>query len=317
VTARSDRVSASDNKFKILALDGGGVRGLYTATILQRIEKAFGIKCNDFFDLIVGTSAGSILAGALAVDIPIERASDLFLMQGADIFKKRAWSFYGLFKSRYRKDNLQKALAEQFGELRMGEIRKPLMVVSSDLLNSQVYIHKSGYLSQFEAYNRDGDTKLSDAVLSSCAAPTYFDPHRFKDQFLCDGGIWANNPSILGLVEAVSKFQREMSDIFILSVGAGGKNVLYNENARNWGFLRSWGGSKLIEYLLSLSSVSSTNVSKLLLKDNYLRINSDFEYKLDNTSDLDELIRQGNKEFEESEADISRFLQSMGDELTK
>jgi uncharacterized protein len=82
-----------DNKkiFKILSIDGGGIRGVYSAHILKRIEEEFKIKLHDYFDLVAGTSTGSIIAAAIACDISIDDVEQLYKDKGAKIFSRKAW----------------------------------------------------------------------------------------------------------------------------------------------------------------------------------------------------------------------------------
>lgn len=297
-----------DEKFKILALDGGGIRGLYTSIILEKIEQSFNIKLNECFDLLIGTSTGAILSSAIALKIPIKEISKLYEENGLEIFKKRKF-YTGFFRSKYKSEKLEKALEAKFKDTTLGKIDKPLMIVSSDLLNDDVYIHKSNYLSKIEPYNRDGSTKLTKAILSSCAAPVYFDPVRLdNDYLLCDGGLWANNPSILGLTEAISKFKKSIDEISILSVSTGNNTISYKKKKNNWGVLTGWGHTKLIKYLLSLSAAGATNISNLLLGKNYTRIDSNLDYDIDDIENLDNLRAYASKCFFDSRNEIENFF---------
>ncbi len=302
-------------KFNILALDGGGIRGLYTSYILEKIEQSFNIKLNEFFDLLIGTSTGSIIASAIALNTPIIEVSKLYESRGKEIFRKRkihCWGLLGLWNSKYNNKSFKKVLEEIFPTKTLKEIDKPLMIVSSDILNHNVYIHKSSYLSKIEPYTRDGDTKLTDAILSSCAAPTYFDPVRLHNgYFLADGGLWANNPSILGLTEAISKFKRNVNEVYVLSIGTGNKIISYNKTRRSWGFFTGWQRSKLIDYIMNISSQAGTNISNLLLKENYCRINSDIHHALDDVSNLDNLKSYADKSFLDNKSKIENFLNNI------
>ena len=294
--------------FKILALDGGGIRGLYTSIILEKIQENFSINFKEDFDLLVGTSTGSIIASCIALDVPIKKITELYEIEGKNIFSKRCYRFRA-FQSKYKKDGLKNVLNKKFKNIKLGEIEKPLMIVSADMLNDNVYIHKSNYLAKIENHTRDKETKLSDAVLSSCSAPTYFNPQRLNNgYFLCDGGIWANNPSILGFTEAVSKFKQTIDKIFILSIGTGNKQINYDTNKKFWGFLTGWKTTKLIDYLLSLSSEGVNNISTLLLKENYVRINTNIDYELDDVQHLDNLKSYADKCFLINSDKIKKFL---------
>ena len=95
--------------------------------------------------------------------------------------------------------------------LTLGEVSTPLLITSADLATGGVHVFKSAYLAQLgEPYDRDGDVLLRDAILASCAAPTFFDPKQVESHLLVDGGLWANNPSIIALTEALSKFNRRL-----------------------------------------------------------------------------------------------------------
>ena len=295
--------------FKILSLDGGGIRGLYTSTILEQIEQSFHVNLSECFDLLIGTSTGSIIASAIALDISMKDISNLFIEDGKMIFKKRKFNM-GIFKSRYKNKRLKASLENRFCNKTLGDIEKPLMIVSTDILNDNVYIHKSNYFSKIESYIRDKDTRLTDAILASCAAPLYFDPVRLKnDYFVCDGGLWANNPSVLGITEAKSKLGKNMSDICMLSIGTGNNHVSYNKKNKNWGLFTGWKGKKLIECLFSVSSKGATNISRLLLGGNYIRVNCHIEeYNMDNVNGLDNLKSYAKTCFEDNKNIIKNFL---------
>ena len=301
-------MSEESTKFKILSLDGGGIRGYYSLIILQKIEEEFKINLCDFFDLIIGTSTGSIIAGGIACNIPTSDLIALYKNHGKNIFKKKKCGL-GFFRSKYRKDQFKKVLQVRFSDVRLGEIAKPLMIVSSDLINDNVYILKSKYLSEIESYSRDKDTKLIEAILASCSAPTYFDPQQIGNgDFLCDGGLWANNPSILGLTEAMSKFNKQINDIFVMSIGTGYSETSYDTKYKKWGILTGWGRKKFINYILNLSSKTSTNISSLILKENYIRVNSNIKYPLNNVKDMVNLKSLANKCFLDNKDRIETFL---------
>ena len=92
-------------------------------------------------------------------------------------------------------------------DLTLGQISAPLIITSSNIATGGVHVFKSRYLAELgEPYVRDRDIPLIEAILASSAAPTYFDPVQVDESLLADGGLWANNPSILAVTEAISKF---------------------------------------------------------------------------------------------------------------
>ena len=83
--------------FKILCIDGGGIRGIYPAYILKRVEESWAIKLHEIFDMIVGTSTGSIIASAIAVDYPLKDVVSIFEEKSRDIFRKTRFNLGGAY----------------------------------------------------------------------------------------------------------------------------------------------------------------------------------------------------------------------------
>ena len=258
--------------FHILALDGGGTRGIYTAQLLAKIERAFQTPIKACFDLIAGTSTGAIIAGAAVSDIPMQDIVELFDTETPHIFRRR-WYRIPLFLSKYPSEKLAQILTAHIPATPLGEIPTPLMITSSEIAKSEVHIFRSSYTDEFgESNPSDKDVNLRDAILASCAAPTFFAPKSLDNFLLADGGLWANNPSTIAFTEALSTFGKDTREIRMLSIGTGHSVNMYR-NRRGWGFITGWGGAKLTSYVMSLQSQASANMAKLLLKENYLRIN--------------------------------------------
>ena len=244
---------ANSDEFYILALDGGGTRGVYSAQVLACIEELNGAPLQERFDLIAGTSTGSIIAGAAAAGIPMSKVVELFEKESSRIFKRRRLGSFHI-RSKYSRRPLEQVVRSYVSDLTLGEIATPLMIMSSNISTGGVHVFKSGYLKDLgQPYVRDADVVLSDAILASCAAPTYFDPVPVGDFRLADGGLWANNPSIIALTEAVAKFGRSVEQLRILSIGTGHSVNVYAEN-RLWGLITGWGREKLVSYVLRLQS---------------------------------------------------------------
>ena len=305
--------------FYILALDGGGTRGIYSAKILECLEKSLKIPVKDCFDLIAGTSTGSIIAGAAAMGIGMEKIVQLFECEGPRIFQKKLYRCL-LFSSQYSKKPLEAALDKHLpSTMTLGEISTPLMIISSDISTGGVWVFKSKYKKELgEPYSRDGKLLLKDAILSSCAAPTYFDPHEVynslesSNSLLADGGLWANNPSIFAYTEAMAKFGKKIDQIRILSIGTTPeRNNMYGKKS-SWGVLTGWGGKRFIDYILDLQSQASTNMAGILLGDQYLRIQpKEGGRDLDRTGTeyFNTLKKHAGEDFEKSECKIkAKFI---------
>ena len=287
----------SSKKFHILALDGGGTRGIYSAQILANMEMCLGTPIRDSFDLIAGTSTGSIIAGAAATGIPLKEVVELFEEQAPRIFpsKRLRW---GIFRSRYSRRPLEEVVRECLPDISLGEVSTPLIITSSNIATGGVHVFKSRYLAELGLpYVRDRDFSLVEAILASSAAPTYFDPVQVDQSLLADGGLWANNPSILAVTEAISKFKRTVDQIHILSIGTGHPVSMYRRQ-RSWGLATGWGHRKLVSYFLNLQSQASTNMARLILGERYVRLDPEIEeWALDDTKHLSNLKALATSDF--------------------
>ncbi|MDE0009519.1 MAG: CBASS cGAMP-activated phospholipase [Candidatus Poribacteria bacterium] len=294
--------------FHILTLDGGGTRGIYTAHLLAKIEQTFQIPIRTCFDLIAGTSTGSIIAGAAVSDIPMRDIVELFDTETPHIFRRR-WYRIPLFLSKYSSEQLSRIIANHIPATPLAEITVPLMITSSEISKSEVHVFRSNYDSRdSEIAPTDRGVSLRDAILASCAAPTFFAPKSLNNLLLADGGLWANNPSTIAFTEALSAFGKDTQEVRMLSVGTGHSVNMYH-NRRGWGFITGWGGAKLTSYVMSLQSQASANMAKRLLKENYLRINPEIDFwELDTLTQLDNLKSLAARDFKKNAEGIEAFL---------
>ena len=298
--------------FHILTLDGGGTRGMYTAQLLAKIEEAFQRRINTCFDLIAGTSTGAIIAGAAASDIPMQDIVKLFETEAPHIFQRR-WYRIPLLLSKYPSEQLAQAIAKHIPATPLGEIATPLMITSSEIAKSEVHIFRSNYDGSRDSEGTPPTSKevcLRDAILASCAAPTFFAPKSVDNLLLADGCLWANNPSTIAATEALSVFRKEAREIRLLSIGTGHSTNMYRQR-RGWGFITGWGGAKLTSYVMTLQAQASAHIAKLLLKGNYLRINPEIDrWEIDTLTQSDNLKSLANRDFERYAAEIEVFLHS-------
>ena len=225
------------------------------------------------------------------------------------IYSKGRWYRIPLFLSKYPSEKLAQIIAAHLPATPLGEIATPLMITSSEIAKSEVHIFRSNYGSRdSEIAPTDKDVGLRDAILASCAAPTFFAPKSVDNLLLADGGLWANNPSTVAFTEALSAFGKEAREIRMLSIGTGHSVNMYR-NRRGWGFITGWGGAKLTSYVMTLQSQASANMAKLLLKENYLRINPEIDFwELDTLTQLDTLKSLAERDFERHAAEIEAFI---------
>jgi patatin-like phospholipase/acyl hydrolase len=192
-------------RLQILALSGGGYRGLYTATFLEHVEKHFGCKICTNFDLIAGTSIGALLAVSLALEIPASTVASKIVKHGPKIFDRTrlvTWTKKTFFTAPYASKALETAVVDTIGranaDLSLKVLTKPLALVAVNYTSGAPYIFRSKGL----AGNDATDATVLEAVLSSTAAPTYFPPQKVNGQTLIDGGVIANAPEVLAVSEA-------------------------------------------------------------------------------------------------------------------
>ncbi|WMI72184.1 CBASS cGAMP-activated phospholipase [Aminobacterium sp. MB27-C1] len=305
--------------FRILSVDGGGIRGVYPAHILRCIEERLHINLYEIFDMITGTSTGSIIAAGVAIRLPVADIVEMYRKYGSKIFQKKKFFFSGrnlkkfcqpLVDSIYDSQYLEKILKEVCQGTCLGEIDKPLLIPSTDIGNGGVHVFKSGYSTDF---NRDNNVLLKDAILASCSAPIFFDPHKIDHYLLADGGLWANNPALAAVIDAQRRLGAEKENIRVFSIGTGYSKTMYGTSKlRKWGFLNGWRHKKFIGFILSLQSQSAMNYLKLQLRSEQIKridFNSDTPLSLDDVSVIDDLISKADRDFTHESTSIRDFLQ--------
>ncbi len=301
---------------KILSIDGGGIRGIYPAYILQCIEERLGINLLDTFDLIAGTSTGSIIAAGVATGLPASKIVEMYKKHGAKIFQKKRPCLPNTLSqifldSIYDSKNLDNALTDVFKDTRMSDIKKPLILPCTDISNGGVHVIKSIYSEEF---TRDNKVLLKDAVLASCSAPTYFNPHKLGENLLSDGSLWANNPALAAVIDAKRRLKVKFEDIQVLSIGTGSSKIEYGTNPfRKWGFMNGWKLGKFIDLVLSLQSQSAMNYLGLMLQPEQIKridLDSDIPLSLDDVSQICPLISKADKKFTHESAKINTFINS-------
>jgi patatin-like phospholipase/acyl hydrolase len=300
--------------FKILTIDGGGIRGIYPAHILACIKERLNIDITGKFDLIAGTSTGSIIAAGIATKIDPLKIVELYKEEGKHIFKKKGLlpdNLKAALYSRYKSNHLSKILTNIFGNRTLGEVEKPLILPATNIGNGRVHIFKSSYHEEFK---RDNNVLITDAILSSCAAPTFFNPHKTKEYLLSDGGLWANNPTLVAYIDAIYRLKIEPKNIRIFSIGTGNSKTAYGTNTnKKWGLVSGWKGTaEFINFLMSLQAQSIENQINLLLDPKQImRINytSDKQLPLDDYTKTGDILSQADMDFTYKSAAIERFLQ--------
>lgn len=271
----------ADRDFRILAVDGGGIRGLFPAGVLADFEAALGADASivDYFDLVAGTSTGGILALGLGAGKTAREIRDLYLHRGPQIFPPvwdnalgRIWkfvrnNFVNAAFHRYNRLALRRVLQEFLGEKLLGESKVRHVIPSFDGRFSEVFLFKTRHHADYE---QDWRRKMVDVALATSAAPTIYRALDSGGYRLIDGGIWANNPLMLAIIEAMVAYDVPRERIKVLSIGCG-QDPFHVTRRMSVGGLFHW--RKVIGAAMHAQSLAATNQARLLLgPQNVVRI---------------------------------------------
>lgn len=298
--------------YKILSLDGGGSKGVYTIGVLEELEKKLGSKLCEHFDLVYGTSTGSIIASLIALGKPIEEIKTLYFDLMPDIM--------GRWFSSTRSECLAKHAIKIFEEKKFDAFKIDIGIVAMSESQEKPLIFKSdvklahGLKGSFEP---GFGCKISEAVLASCAAFPFFEKVKLTisnqgEMCLIDGGFIANNPTLYALIDAHKAVAEKQENIRVLSIGVG----RYQEKPVNLktSIMNKFETGKLVSTILNTSSVTNEQLSKLLFKNtSIIRINESFlgkEYQTNmiekNGTKLKSLYFLGRKSFAKMEQEIEK-----------
>jgi patatin-like phospholipase/acyl hydrolase len=250
---------------RILSIDGGGIRGVIPGQILVALEEKLqqldhnpGGKIADYFDMIAGTSTGGILTciylspdkpGSKKPRFSAKEAVDLYLERGDEIFDISFWhkirTAGGVTDEKYSADELEEALEDYLGELKLSELIKPCLVSSYDIKR-----RKAHFFTQHDADTDEYNYLVRDVARATSAAPTYFEVAKVKSLSkvtypLIDGGVFVNNPTLCAYAEArklkfdASRNKPTAKNMVILSLGTGTvSKPYYYKKAKDWGMVQ-------------------------------------------------------------------------------
>jgi uncharacterized protein len=307
------------HKKKILSIDGGGILGVFPAAFLAAQEKHIGEPLGRYFDMIVGTSTGGIIALALGLDIPASEILEFYKSLGPQVFPqpstktgKLVQIFRQVKSSKYDPSSLQSALERTFGQRKLGQSITRLVIPSMSIATGEVYIFKTAHHERLRSDYREFAV---DVAMATSAAPSYFPPHFGRSGVpLVDGGMYANNPVGLAAVEALSMlgWDKGMFDILSLGTTSQPYDVGLKESTKDEGLSWVW-GLRLINTFMAGQSSSSFGTAQLLAgHENVLRINPiqpNGKLFMDDSRVIDSLIGLGCEEARRNSPEIvKRFL---------
>lgn len=287
---------------RILSIDGGGIRGIIPALILQRIEERTGKQVFELFHMIAGTSTGGILSCALTA--PHHKAKprqalqivDLYRRRGKEIFGSSFWhgfgSIGGMVDEKYEAKYLERILKDYLGTQKLSNIDQDLLVTTYNIKTRKPFFFKSwkarGEKLRTEETAQDRDFLLRDVARATSAAPTYFEPARVKNVKgkyfpLIDGGVFANNPAMCALSSARVLYPNK-SRYLIVSLGTGEtqREIPYRE-AKDWGLI-GWARPVLYIFCDGMSDAVDYQLGQELLPRDYFRFQVDLGQDPDDES---------------------------------
>jgi patatin-like phospholipase/acyl hydrolase len=309
------------DRFRILSLEGGGIMGAFSASVLATLEEQTGRRCADHFDLIAGTSTGGIIAIGLALGLPARTICDFYVNQGADIFPNTGFAsrtvaaFRHLFRPKHSQDALRKTLQSILrkpdgAEFRLSDARVRLVIPTYDGLSGRIYILKTQHHPRFV---QDVGASAVDVALATSAAPTYFSAAKFPlhNASYVDGGVWANCPALVAVTEAIHFLNIDRTQIDLLNVGT--TTEPFNTLSKVGSGVLGW-NKGLISLFMNAQAEASRAMAKLLVEQNFHQINYTAPagtFSLDDASRVADLAGLGRAEAvkrENLEAVQRRFL---------
>ena len=296
--------------FKILSLDGGGAKGVYTLGFLREFEAALGGSSVKFFDAIYGTSTGAIIAALLGIGHSASEALDLYLEHVPTILKPR---------SRSAKSRALAAVGDTlFGKRTFNDFQTFVGIVATNWSAERPLIFKTSVEAAHNlkaTFEPGFGCTISQAVQASCSASPFFDKcvlNLGKAGIVeCrDGGFAANNPSLFAITDALKSFRRSPEDVRLLSLGVGH----YPEPKRDlWiKLLQKMPAAHLLQKTLSVNANTTEQIVKFLCDNiQHLRVSDRFEspelatdFLECRSSQLNLLVQRGRDSFGKVEAEV-------------
>jgi patatin-like phospholipase/acyl hydrolase len=308
-------VQTPEKPFRILSLDGGGAKGFYTLGVLKQIEAMAG-PLHERFDLVFGTSTGSIIAALICLGRPVDEIRALYLEHVVKIMREvMPWSKTAALEALQR---------EVIGEATFSDLKTDIGVVATNWKSARPMIFKSSKAQghgSLDTFVPGFGVKLGDAVQASCSAYRFFSKTIVTTNFnekieLADGGYCANNPTLYAIADAINALKVSRSSIHVVSVGVGE----YPSPIKRW-----YSPMKLIGYLftvrllqkaMEINTQSMDQLREILFGEfPTIRINKAytepemaadmFEHDLDK---LDLLWQRGRRSFAEHETELKAFF---------
>ena len=264
-----------NREFRILSIDGGGIRGIFPAAFLAGLEERFlgGASIADYFDLIAGASTGGIIAIGLGAGLTAAQLRDIYIERGSELFnpnRRDLNNWVRWIAAPYKSEALAEIMQDVLGGRLFGESQTRLCVPSFEGDYGEVYVFKTPHHPDFR---KDWKENMTKVAVATAAAPTYLRPIKDGGYTFVDGGVWANNPVMAGLVDALSCFDVRRDQVRILSLGCGNEPYKIGRLQRLLGGKLMW--HDLIFAAMRLQSHSALGQAGLLIgRDRLIRVDA-------------------------------------------
>ena len=315
-------------RLKILSIDGGGIKGVFPAKFLALLEEEIGEgQIHKHFDIITGTSTGGIIALALSLGVPAKKILELYKDNAQTIFGKKRYNiFKRAFYSNKPLEDLLKNIFKQYHNKhehpRIDNAKTKLLIPIYSLMDGSTQVLKTPHTSDLIL---DKHIPMYMAAMATSAAPTFFNSYSntFKkidsttvESFTnkVDGGVYANNPSMIALIEAQTRLERELSEIDLLSLGTGQKIFSNAKKKKRWQVFYWIWKKRIIElFMQSQSQIVHNSISVLNNFNNdfnYHRIDLEFDdnFKVamdeKNANKLEALAERATREYQKRCKDV-------------
>ncbi len=339
-------------KRKILSIDGGGIRGIIPAIVLNYIEERTGKRIATMFDFIAGTSTGGILALGLTKrnsDSSINYEPEYTAAELVNFYRRYGQKIFNeyvpgraddLVQPKHNPQGKQEVLEELLGKAKVEDALREIFITSYDIeMRTPVFFTSNPNAEEIESFNSRKlcmGVKMIEAAMATSAAPTFFPPFKLEAGYnhhtdegyyaLVDGGVFANNPSSLAMMEAMISYKKksdkdeelQRTDTLVVSLGTGSLTKKYKyRDAKNWGQIK-WALPLLNVVLDGQSESVAYQLQQLMMNKgdnrNYYRfqvpLSSDNGHDLmDNASpcNIDHLEKLGEKLIEHTKKDLDQL----------
>ena len=325
------------SSYKILSIDGGGIRGVIPAMLLTEMEKRTGKSTCRLFNLIAGTSTGGILAAGLAAPGSPDPDSDtvkprfsavdlleLYEKRGKEIFTRSLWdgisSVGGLTDEKYPSKNIEEVLGEYFAEIQLKDVLVDILITSYEIEQRQPYFFKS---RKAKCDPSQRNHFLRDVARATSAAPTYFEPAKVctvvgskaNTRYLVDGGVFANNPALCAYAEAIN-LGKSADNVFLVSLGTGiGTRPINYDKAKDWGMI-GWVKPVIDIMMDGVADAVDYQLKQMLAPTQYYRFNIYLREAVDdmdaaNRANISALKREAERIICDKDAELDTLCETL------